>query len=379
MLTAKQVEHAKPGARLGDGGGLWLFVAASGTKSWMFRFTSPVTRKPREMGLGPASVIKLPDARDAALAARKLVQAGLDPIEERKAGLEPARIENAKSVTFEKFANNYITTHRQGWRNPKHAQQWQNTLRTYAYPVIGAKPVSDVTRGDVVKVLLPIWLTKKETAARVRGRIESIMDAAKAEDPPLFTGDNPAMLGILKHLLPVQKRKRSVQHHPALPFVEIPKFWQSLAADTSEAARMLRFIILTACRFNEARHMTDAEIKSNVWTIPKERTKADRVHVVPLTPLALAQLPFRPVSDVSLTKCIKRHTETPATTHGFRSTFRDWCGDETDAAWEVAEAAIAHKVGNETEQAYRRGTALEKRRALMIQWADYCSGVSPRF
>lgn len=374
-LTAKHVQHAKPGDRLGDGDGLWLFVAASGTKSWMFRFTSPITRKPREMGLGPAAVLKLPEARDAATAARKLVLAGKDPIDERNAQRDAAAAQAAKSITFEEFAKQYVAIHKAGWRNAKHAQQWENTLRDYVYPKMGAVAVPDVARDHVLTVLSPIWLTKKETAARIRGRIEVIIDAAKANDPPLFVGDNPALLGILKHKLPKQNRKRSVVHHPALPHDELPKFWASLATDTSDAARMLRWVILTACRYSEARHMdTDTEVKGDLWTIPAGRTKGEREHYAPLVPLALEQLPFRPVSDVSLKKCIARHTTTPATTHGFRSTFRDWAGDETEAAWEVAEAALAHKVGNETEQAYRRSTALEKRRKLMEQWAAYCGG-----
>ncbi|MGY4370757.1 integrase [Bradyrhizobium sp. LB1.3] len=223
-----------------------------------------------------------------------------------------------------------------------------------------------------MKVLAPIWMTKKETAARLRGRIEKILDAAKAKD--LSTGDNPALLGIIRHLLPKQNRKRSVKHHPSLPYEEMPRFWKSLAADASDAARMLRWIVLTGCRYSEARHMnSDIEVKDDIWTIPAGRTKAEREHYAPLTPLALAQLPFQPVSDVSLTKCIRRHTDSPSSTHGMRSTFRDWAGDETEAAWEVAEAAIAHKVGNETEQAYRRRTALTKRRKLMAGWAQYCA------
>lgn len=229
-LTVKQVEHAKPGDRLGDGDGLWLFVAASGAKSWMFRFTSPVTRKAREMGMGPAADVKLAEAREGAQQARKLVLAGKDPIEERNAKRAAVRVEAAKAVTFQTYAEQYVTTHKPGWRNPKHAQQWENTLKTYAYPVIGATPVPDVTKDDVVKVLAPIWMTKKETAARLRGRIEVIMDAAKAKD--IRTGDNPALLGIIRHLLPKQNRKRSVKHHPSLPYEEMPKLWKSLVADT---------------------------------------------------------------------------------------------------------------------------------------------------
>jgi integrase len=372
-LTVKQVEHAKSGDRLGDGNGLWLFVAASGTKSWMFRFTSPVTRKAREMGLGPAADLKLAEAREAAQQARKLVLAGKDPIEERKHERAAMKVEAAKSVTFEKFAEKYIAAQKPGWRNPKHAQQWENTLKTYAYPVIGAMPVSDVTKGDVVKVLQPIWLTKKETAARLRGRIEVIIDAAKADDPPLFVGDNPALLGILKHNLPKQKRKRSVKHHPALPQAEMPKFWKSLASDTSDAAHMLRWVILTACRFGEVRHMNPNEVKGDIWTIPAGRIKGEQEHKVPLVPQAVALLPLRLVSDVSLTKCIRRHTDWPASTHGMRSTFRNWIRD-TGRDETLGELALAHTVGNETERAYARSDAFDRRRKLMQEWSEYCGG-----
>jgi integrase len=373
-LTVKQVEHAKPGDRLGDGDGLWLFVAASGSKSWMFRFTSPVTRKAREMGLGPAADVKLAEARDAAQHARKLMLVGKDPIEERNAQRAAVRVEAAEAITFEQFARQYVTTHKPGWRNPKHAQQWENTLSTYVYPLIGSTPVPNVTSDDVVRVLAPIWMTKKDTAARIRGRLEKIMDAAMAPPKKLYAGTNPALLGIIKHGLPKQNRKRSVKHHPSLPYEEMPALWAKLAADTSDAARMLRWIILTACRFGEARYMNLAnEVKGELWTIPADRIKGEREHQVPLVPLALAQLPFRPVSDVSLTKCIRRHSDSLASTHGMRSTFRDWAGDETDASWETAEAALAHAVGDETQVAYRRRTALAKRRKLMQEWADYCS------
>jgi len=374
-LTARQVQHAKPGDRIGDGGGLWLFVAASGTKSWMLRFTSPVTRKPREMGIGPFPTISLADARDAAMAARKLIQAALDPIEERKRERGAAHIAESKAVTFEKFADRYVAAQKPGWRNPKHAQQWENTLKTYANPVIGKLPIADVTRQHVIRILEPIWLSKKETAARLRGRLEVIFDAAKAEEPPLFVGDNPALLGILKHSLPKQKRKRSVKHHPALPHPEMPVFWKSIASDKSDAAQMLRWIVLTACRYGEARGMSAGEVTGDVWTIPADRIKGEREHRVPLTPQAVALLPFRPVSDVSLTKCVKRHATAPASTHGMRSTFRNWVRD-TGRDETLGELALAHIVGSETERAYARSDAFERRRALMAEWAAHCLGIA---
>ena len=372
-LTPAQVRDAKPGDKLADGGGLRLDVDRNGNRNWIFRYKSPSSGKERYQGLGSAADVTLTKARSAAQASRDLIRQGKDPLQAKAEAREAARVEAAKAITFEEFAKQYVATHKPGWRNPKHAQQWENTLRDYVYPVIGSTPVPSVTTDDVVKVLSPIWLTKKETAARIRGRIEKIIDAAKAGKK--FAGDNPALLGIIRHLLPAQKRKKSVKHFAALPYEELPKFWRSLANDTSDAARMLRWIILTACRFSEAHHMDRAEVKDDLWTVPAGRTKSEREHYVPLTSLALAQLPFRPVSDVTIANCIKRHTKTPATCHGMRSMFRDWAGDETEAAWEVAEAAIAHKVGNETEQAYRRRTALAKRRELMEQWAAYCNSM----
>lgn len=371
-LTVKQVEHAKPGERLGDGNGLWLFVSASGNKSWMFRFTSPITKKPREMGFGSASVLKLAEARDAAQGARKLVLAGKDPIKERNAQRDAARVDDANAITFKKYAEEYVSIHKPGWRNPKHAQQWENTLRDYVYPAMGSTLVSNVTSDDVVKVLAPIWLTKKETAARIRGRIEKIMERAIAKKK--YVGPNPALLGIVGHDLPKQKRKRSVKHHPALPHAEMPKFWKSLAADTSDAAQMLRWIVLTTCRFGEARYMDrDKEIKGDVWTIPAGRIKGEQEHKVPLVPQAMALLPLRLVSDVSLTKCIRRHTNSPASTHGMRSTFRNWIRD-TGRDETLGELALAHAVGNETERAYARSTAFDRRRQLMQEWGEYCGG-----
>ncbi|MCK1611029.1 MULTISPECIES: integrase arm-type DNA-binding domain-containing protein [unclassified Bradyrhizobium] len=382
VLTALQVKNAGAGAKLSDGGGLRLDVDPRGGRSWVFRYKSPVTGKERYMGLGAApnssadaARKSLAEAREAAERARRLLRDGKDPIEHRNELRTAAKVEAAKAISFEDYADQYITMKEAGWKNPKHRQQWRNSLRAYAYPIIGAKAVSDIGNADVVKVLAPIWLTKRETAARVRGRIEQILDAATADE--IRTGDNPARLKLIKHLLPEQKRKKFVQHHPALPYQQMPEFWKSLAADTSDAARMLRWIILTACRFNEAYALdAAAEVESDLWTIPQDRMKAERAHLVPLTSLALAQLPFRPVSDVTLSNCIKRHTNTRATTHGMRSTFRDWAGDETEAAWEVAEAAIAHATGDDSHAAYRRGTALAKRRKLMQAWAEFCMSAS---
>jgi len=372
MLTAKQVQHANAGDRLSDGGGLRLDVDRNGNASWIFRFTSPSTGRERFMGLGPLRDVTLVEAREAAAEARKLVRNGVDPIEERRAERAAARVAAAPVVTFRQFSEQFISAREAGWKHPRHRQIWRNSLRDYIFPTIGDLPIADVTVAHIVRALQPVWLTKRETAARVRGRVEMIMSAAIAAEPPL-RADNPAVLAILKHRLPAQKRKQHVEHHPALDYSEMPAFWKSLAGDTSDAAEMLRFIILTACRYSEANGMRPGEVKGNVWTVPAPRMKAGKPHVVPLTKEALAQVPFRPVSDVALATCIRRHTDSPATTHGFRSTFRDWCGDCTDFPREIAEAALAHTLGA-VEAAYRRGDALKKRRELMEQWANFiCS------
>lgn len=375
-LTALRVKNAKPGDKLTDGGGLRLDVDRGGNGAWIFRFTSPVTGKERFMGLGSARDVMLAQARDAAQAARGLIRQGIDPIDDRKSQRTATRIEAAKSITFKAYAERYITGKEGGWKNSKHRQQWRNSLRDYAYPILGNLPVGEVDTEVVLNVLRPIWTEKKETARRVRGRIEAILNGAKAEG--LRSGENPALWrGHLDQIL-ARRKKSEVKHHPALPYAEMPKFWNSLASETSDAAGMLRWIILTACRFNEARDMDEAaEIRRDLWTIPGIRMKGERPHVVPLTEAALACLPVPRVSDVSLAACIARHTESAATTHGFRSTFRDWAGDETDASWETAEAALAHVVGDETETAYRRGTAIKKRRELMEAWAAYVTSAAP--
>jgi integrase len=372
-LTALQVKSAKPGDKLADGGGLRLDVDRNGNKSWVFRFTSPVTGRERFMGLGPARDVTLAQARDAAADARALIRERKDPIEQRKEQRAEAKVEASRAVTFRQYAEQFISGREAGWKNPRHRQAWRNSLRDYAYPAIGQVAIADVDTAAVLQVLRPIWSTKTETASRVRGRIEAILSAAKVEG--LRTGDNPALWrGHIAEVLPSKRKVAAVEHHAALPYRELPAFWKSLAADTSDAARMLRFVILTACRYGEAIGMQPGEVKGDLWRIPAPRMKGGKEHTVPLTPLALKQLPFRPVSDVSLAKCIRNHSNTPATTHGMRSTFRDWCGDMTDFPRELAETALAHVVGSEVEAAYRRSTALEKRRELMTAWADYCQG-----
>lgn len=375
-LTALQVKNAKPGERLSDGGGLRLDVDRNGNRAWVFRFTSPTTGKERFMGLGPAGDVTLARARDAAAEARALIRDRKDPIEERRQARAAAKVETSRAITFQAYAEQFIAGREAAWKNPRHRQAWRNSMRDYAYPAIGQMPIADVDTAAVLRALRAIWTTKSETASRVRGRIEAILSAAKVEG--LRTGDNPALWrGHIAEVLPGKRTVRAVEHHAALPYADMPAFWKSLAADTSDAARMLRWIVLTACRYGEAKGLQPGEIKGDIWTVPAARMKAGKEHVVPLTPMARDQLPFQRVSDVALAKVIRRHTAAPATTHGFRSTFRDWCGDCTHFPREVAEAALAHVVGSEVEAAYRRGTGLAKRRELMTAWANYCLGVAP--
>jgi integrase len=375
-LTALQIKNAKAGDRLTDGGGLRLDVDRSGRASWVFRYKSPVTGRERYMGLGPLVDIGLARARDLAAEARDTLRQHRDPLEERREAKATARAQATRGITFQDYAERYVTTHEGTWKNPVHRRQWRSTLRDYVYPHIGQVAVADVDTGAVLALLRPIWNDKPETASRVRGRIEAVLSAARVEG--LRAGENPALWrGHLDQLLPSKRKVRAVEHHAALPYSELPALMASLAGDTSAAAGLLRFIILTAARYSEAARMEPLEVAGDVWTVPAQRMKAGRAHEVPLSAAALACLPVPRASDVSLANCIRRHTATPATTHGFRSTFRDWAGDETHFPREVIEAALAHSLGK-VEAAYRRGTALAKRRELMEAWATYCTGAGQK-
>lgn len=372
-LTTTKVKAARPGDRLSDGGGLRLDVDKNGNAAWIFRFTSPVTSKERFMGLGPLSDVSLSEAREAAANARSVLRKGQDPLEQRRADRTAARVAASRSISFKAYAEQFIAAREAAWTNPTHRQQWKNTLRDYVFPRIGNMPVADVDTAAVLSVLQSIWTEKPETASRVRGRIETILAAAAAEEKRI--GPNPAQWkGHIDQILPNKRKVRPVIHHAALPYDEIPAFMSSLAGDGSDSARLLRFIILTASRYSEAARWEPEEVSGDVWTIPGARMKAGKQHSVPLTAAAIACLPLARASDVSLSNCISRHTDTPATTHGFRSCFRDWCGDCTDFPREIAEQALAHTISSATEKAYRRGTALAKRRELMQAWADYCGG-----
>lgn len=391
-LTTKQVaaliREARPGATA-DTDGLYLKIGPTGAASWQFRFQ--IDGKRRMMGLGACSVLTLAEARDKAAEARKLAKQGADPLETRKAA-EVA--EKAAVTTFKTAALDYIESHRAGWRNLKHGQQWENTLAAYAYPKFGDKPVGEVSTEDVLGALKPIWSDKPETANRVRNRIELVLDAARAKG--LATGINPAAWrGHLDKLLP-KRSKASRDHHAAMDYRDLPAFYKRLTTERdSLSAAALQLTILTACRTSEVllAEWSEFDLDNRLWTIPGARMKAGVAHRVPLSDAAMALLDTimrmgkgkdedylfpgvkagKPLSNMSMTMVLRRLGHGDLTVHGMRSTFRDWCAEETHYPNIVAEQALAHTVGNAVEAAYRRGDLLEKRRALMQDWATYCT------
>jgi len=385
-LNALAVTRAKKPGRHSDGGGLVLQVSRDGVKSWIYRFM--IDGHEREMGLGSVHDVTLKEAREKAADARKLKSAGIDPINQKAATRAAARLASAKGLTFEAAATRYIASHRAGWRNAEHARQWPATLSTYVYPIIGALPVGAIDTAAVLRALEPIWTEKTETASRLRGRIESVLDWATAQG--FRTGDNPARLkGNLDHLLPDRTKVAKVQHHIALPYPELPAFMAQLHQLDGAATRALEFTILTAARAGEVMGARWNEINMGpkTWTIPPERMKANKAHRVPLSDGALTALGPPSAADAFLFAGRKRSKPllrdsmrkvltlmgNEVTVHGFRSTFRDWCAERTDFASEVVETALAHAVGNKVEAAYRRGDLFERRRELMTAWAAHCA------
>jgi integrase len=387
-LSALAVTKTSKPGYYGDGGGLWLQVAKTGSKSWIFRFK--VAGRQREMGLGGLHTVELAKARVLARECRALLLDGKDPIEARKAVRLADALQRARAMTFDQCAAAYIDAHRGSWKNAKHADQWKNTLSSYASPIIGALPVADVDTDLVVKVLSPIWGARTETATRVRGRIESILDWATVSR--FRQGDNPARWrGHLENLLANPNKIAPVRNHPALPWREVPAFMAILAQSKGVAARAAEFAILTAARSGEVRGASweEADLDARLWTIPAERMKAGREHRVPLSTAAVALLssiqrreglifPGRSdnvaLSDMSLTAVLRRMGRSDITIHGFRSSFRDWCAEAVGNSFprEVCEHALAHSLPDRVEAAYRRGDLLEKRVILMADWADYC-------
>ena len=385
-LTVAKV--SKPGY-YSDGGGLVLQVSASGSRSWLFRFDFAGRR--REMGLGGLNAVSLAEARNRARECRSQLQLGQDPLHARDAERINTRLKASRVLTFAQCAAAYINAHRASWKNVKHGDQWTNTLATYAGPIIGDIPVAAVDTDLVVKVLMPIWEAKTETATRLRGRIESVLDWATVSK--FRTGDNPARWrGHLENLLANPNKIAPVKNHPALPWQEIGEFVSDLEHRDGIAARAVRFAILTACRSGEIRGAAwdEIDLQAKVWTVPAERMKAGKEHRVPLSDAALAILDASPrdgrlvfpgrkgtqLSDMSLTAVLRRMGRGDITVHGFRSTFRDWCSEAVGNAFprEVCEHALAHSLPDKVEAAYRRGDLLTKRIELMRAWAEYCTG-----
>lgn len=406
LLSEKftQKKDLKPGL-YSDGGGLALQVSSFNTKAWVFRYM--IAGRARKMGLGDFELVSLKKAREKRSAAYALVKDGIDPIDERAARLASQAAEKAKALTFGQCAAGYFDSHKSGWKNEKHINQWQMT-------VLGLNPkgkpakhdycksirplnVADIETAHVMKVLEPIWNEKTETANRIRGRIEDVLDRAKALG--LRNGENPARwVGHLDQLLPAKSQVAPVEHHPAMPYADLPAFMAQLRAKDSVSARALEFTILTACRTGDTIGATWDELnrREALWTIPKERVKGKKGarrkdHVIPLSKPALVALDAAAgegqylfsggkedagLSNAAMSELLKGMGYSPdyATVHGFRSSFRDWVADMTSYPNEMAEIALAHTVADKVEAAYRRGNMVEKRRRMMDDWAKFCAG-----
>ncbi|ATF93353.1 tyrosine-type recombinase/integrase [Cedecea neteri] len=368
----------------------WILCVAMGV-----RVNGQGRTVPRRLnlGLGPYPEVSLAEARDKARALRKQIRNGIDPLEEKHIHKAHQEKQAHKKKTFADCAEDVIEIKSKELKNQKHIAQWRSTLETYAYPVIGQKAVSEITRADLLTILEPIWLTKNETASRLRGRIETIIDYAKARE--YFEGDNPAAWkGMLKPLLPMPSKVQKQKHHAALPYSEIGSFMSDLRKRAGISARALEFSILTVARSGEVRgaEWNEMDLKEKTWTIPGNRMKAGKEHRVPLSEAAVALLKALPrfkdnnlvfpaprggqLSDMSLLAVLKRMNHSGLTQHGFRSTFREWAGETTSHQREVIEHALAHQLADKAEAAYQRGTLWPKRVALMRDWAGYCVGES---
>ncbi len=396
-LTAKQVENESTPGYHADGSntGLYLQVTPNDsgvTRSWVYRYTSPTTRKRRELGLGPAKVRKLADARSLSAELRLKVLNGIDPKDERDRIRFEGIAARAHQITFDEAVRQCIAAKSAEWKNIKHGQQWRNTLTTYASPLLGRVPVESITIELVHKVLQPIWITKTETATRVRQRIETVLDWCKARG--YCKGDNPASLkGGLGELLPKSQKIKKVVHHAALPYQRANEFVTALRGKSSVTSMALEFMLLTACRTGEVvgAKWEEIDLTSNVWTIPSERMKAGEQHRVPLCKRALQILKLMQAqaqneyvfpshsiaknTHMSSGSCLvamkKMDVFKGYTPHGLRSTFRDWASETTNFANETLELALAHTIKNKAEAAYRRQDQLEKRVKLMQLWQQY--------
>lgn len=384
-LSALEVKRLQAPGRypVGTVPGLYLMVReGSLSKSWVLRVLVNGTR--RDIGIGGYPGVTLAAAVETARTLRDEIKAGVDPVAKRKA-------EKAAPMTFKLCAQRYIESHRAGWKNPKHLQQWENTLATYVYPSMGAMRIGDIEAPDVMKALQPHWTTKNETMVRVRGRIELVLSWSMAMGYR-ERGLNPAAWrGHLDQTLPKPSKVNKRQHHPALPWQALPAFLEQLRALPGIAPRCLEFTILTACRSGESRgaRWDEIDLQAGLWTIPGERMKSGRPHRVPLSAPVIELLqalprvegedlvfPGRkaqaPLSDMTLT-AVMRRMKLDAVPHGFRSTFRDWAAETTSHPNEVCEMALAHAVSNDVEAAYRRGDLMAKRVVLMEDWGRYAT------
>ena len=398
-LSPLKVAKAGPG-KYGDGGGLWLFKDHKDAGRWVYRYR--FRGESHELGLGSIWTINADEAREEARLCRKLQKEGKDPLAERRAKEAQARLEVAKAMTFEQCAQAYIEAHGSKWHNPKHAAQWEATLAAYVFPLIGGLPVAAIDTDLILRVFeqevdgASFWRSRAETAARVRARIENILDWATVRG--YRAGANPAKWrGHLDNLLPARAKVQKAKHHAAMPYAELPGFMAKLRAEEGTSPRTLEFVVLTAARTGEALGATWGEIdfRDKIWVVPESRMKAGKEHRVPLSGRALAILEEmrasaaqngpdsyvfpgmrhgRPLADMALRRVLSRLVGCEATVHGFRSTFRDWAAERTDYPSEACELALAHKVANKVEAAYRRGDLFERRRSLMDAWAAYCGG-----
>jgi integrase len=388
-LSPASVEKIDKAGMYPDGNGLLLQVAGPQARSWIYRYT--LNGKARWYGLGSAREVTLAQARDLRDDARALIRRGVDPVKARKDERVQARVDERKSATFRERAEQYIEAHKEGWRNEKHRDQWGSTLAAYAYPSIGDLPAGSITASHMVDLLRPIWTEKPETARRVRGRIEAILDYAADPDDALYR--NPAtMTAQLMKKLPKLPQSKRPQNHPSLPYDEIGAFMASLRQQQGIAACALEFTILTAARTAETLGMQwpEIDLPRAVWTIPAERMKSGREHRVPLSRAAVAVLERmrspasgrmvfpslpqdRPLSDMAMLMVLRRMNRPGITVHGFRSSFRTWAAESTNFPREVAEAALAHALKDKTEAAYQRGDLFEKRRRVMDAWGEFCA------
>ncbi len=403
-LTALQVGRLKTVGMHADGGGLYLQIKAAGARSWVFRYRTAGRKTPRDMGLGSLSDVSLARAREKAADMRRMLDAGLDPIDARKRAEAQTALDRAKAINFKACAEAFIASQKDCWRNAKHVAQWGATLKAYAYPILGKLPAADIGIEHVLKVLEQrcddlvgkptLWKGKTETASRLRGRIEAILDWAKVRK--YRTGENPARWrGNLEHSLPRRSKVQKVQHHAALPYAEIGAFVRKLREREGTAAQALEYLILTTARTGEVigARWREIDLDARVWTVPADRIKGGKTHKVPLSDRAVAILEEigagkpeayvfaggkagKPLSENAMLALLSRMDREDLTAHGFRSTFRDWAAEQTNYPREAAEMALAHVVSDKVEAAYRRGDLFEKRRRLMDDWAKFCATLS---